>query len=79
MLTILQERGLVKRPPWRPAPWQKARHRKDILWMTGLIIGLTIPVGVGVFIVFNLTCMRNPIGMQANMFHVGNYDLWQTV
>ena len=26
-------------------------------------LGLVIPVAVGVFIVFNLTCMRNPVMM----------------
>ena len=66
-------------PPWKPTASQRARHRRDLLWLTGLIIGLSTPVAVGVFIVFNLTCMRNPnLGMQSNMFHVGNYDLWQT-
>ena len=50
-----------------------------MLWMGGVIVGLIVPVALGVYIVFNLTCMRNPVGAAgANMYQVGgNYDLWQ--
>ena len=47
--------------------------------MGGVIVGLIVPVTSGVYIVFNLTCMRNPVGAHgANMYDTGgNYDLWQ--
>ena len=60
-------------------PKRRARHNRDLLWMTGVIVGLVVPVALGVYIVFNLTCMRNPVGATgANMFNIGgNYDMWQ--
>ena len=76
-LILLQINGHPKK--LSQTPEQRARHGRDLLWMGGVIVGLIVPVALGVYIVFNLTCMRNPVGAAgANMYQVGgNYDLWQ--
>ena len=65
---------------WRGTPTQRERYHRNLLWMLGLMLGLAVPVATGVFVVFNLTCMRNPVGgiQGANMFSTGNVDMWST-
>ena len=77
MLQEVNEMHVKAKKRWRGTPAQREKYHKDLLWMLGLMIGLAVPVVTGVFIVFNLTCMRNPGGMQANMFSTGNVDMWQ--
>ncbi len=44
---------------WTGSERQRAKHKKDLFWMSGLIVAMAIPVAIGVFIVFHLTCLRN--------------------
>jgi hypothetical protein len=48
------------KPYWTGSIAQIDQHRRDLFWLMGLVLGLIIPVATGVFIVFHLTCMRNP-------------------
>ena len=56
---------------WTGSRAQKEDYRKDLYWVYGLVVGLFIPICVGVFVVFNLTCMRNTAGFYGTMFGAG--------
>ena len=63
---------------WTGSPDQVSKYRRDLLWMFGVSLGLVTPVCVGVFIVFNLTCMRNAsIGYAGTMFGAANAEMMQ--